>query len=156
MSRKEDNTRVVARNRRAKFDYHLELKVVAGIALVGTEVKSLREGRSSLDQAYARIDDDEVWLVGANIPEYPGASWGGHKPQARRKLLLKRREIKKLKNLLQSSGKTLIPLDIHFNERGFAKVTLAVATGKKHFDKRESKKEQDARREIDRAMKRRS
>ena len=151
--KKEQDTgkgRIVARNRRASHDFHLELTVEAGIVLVGTEVKSLREGRVAIDQAFARIENDEVWLLGAHFPEYSAGSWSNHRPEAKRKLLLHRREIRKLTNLLIGTGRTLIPLDIHFGDRGHAKVLIAVAIGKKVFDKRETKKEQDAKREMDR------
>jgi SsrA-binding protein len=142
---------IVARNRRAKHDYHLELTVEAGIMLQGTEVKSLRDGKVNLEQAYARIEGDEVWLIGANFPEYGAGSWTNHQPQAKRKLLLHRREIKKLSVLLTGTGRTLIPLDIHFGERGHAKVLIAVAVGKKLYDKRQTSREKDAQREMDRA-----
>jgi SsrA-binding protein len=139
---------VVARNRRAAFDYTIEETVEAGIVLSGTEVKSLRQGRISLDQAYARIQDGEVWLLGMNIPEYNAASWTNHAPQAKRKLLLHKRQIAKIEILVVRTGRTLIPLDIHFNERGIAKVLLAVATGKKHHDKRSDERKKEADLEI--------
>lgn len=159
MAKKKDSgaaARIVARNRRAHHDYRIELTVEAGIVLQGTEVKSLRQGQVNLEQAYARIEHGEVWLVGANFPEYSSGGWTNHRPQARRKLLLHRREIGKLEALLQGTGRTLIPLDIHWSDRGQAKLLLAVAIGKKIYDKREAAKERTARIEMDRASRRRS
>lgn len=144
----DDGLKVVARNRRAKHDYTLEETVEAGIALVGTEVKSLREGTASIAQAYARISGNEVWLLGASIPEYGAGSWTNHQPERKRKLLLHRRQITKLTKAVQKSGRTIVPLQIHFNERGIAKVLLAVATGRKHHDKRQEASKREAQREI--------
>jgi SsrA-binding protein len=145
---------VVVRNRRARFDYHLELTVEAGIALQGTEVKSLRARLASLDQAWARVFDREVFLVDANIPEYLPGSWTNHLPKRKRKLLLHRSEIRKIEDLLKPGGRTLVPLEIYFTPKGIAKVLLAVATGKKHHDKREALAKKDAEREISRALRR--
>jgi SsrA-binding protein len=152
--RKPQEPIIVARNRRASHDYHLEETVECGLVLAGSEVKSLRAGRASLDEAWASLDDGELWLNDCNISEYAAASWSGHAPVQKRKMLVKKRELKKLETRVEQKQKTLIPLKLYFNERGFAKVTIAVATGKKHFDKREDIKARDAGREIARAMKR--
>jgi len=141
----------VCRNRRATHDYEIHDRIECGVVLVGTEVKSLREGHASLDDAYARIDDGEVWLVGAEIPEYPFGNRLNHKPKRTRKLLLHRREIDKFAGKASERGFTLVPLRMYF-KGGKAKVELAVAKGKQTHDKRESVKKADARREIDRAM----
>ncbi len=146
--------RVVARNRRAKFDYHIELTVEAGIELQGTEVKSLRAGLVSLDQAWARVEGGEVWLVDVNINEYASGSWVNHAPKRKRKLLLHRREIAKLEGLLESGSKTLVPLEIAFSERGYAKVLIGVGTGRRKFDKRDVLAHKEARREIAKVMRR--
>jgi len=148
--KKQDPSNVVARNRRARHDYEVEETVEAGIVLGGTEVKSLRLGRASIEQAYARVQDREIWLIGANFPEYAGASYNNHRPQARRKLLLHRRQIKKIMARLQGSGRTLVPLQIHFNERGIAKVLIGLARGRRHHDKRQAQAEREARREVER------
>lgn len=148
----DPEVKVVARNRRARHDYNVEETVEAGIVLVGTEVKGLRSGQASIRQAYARIDKDEVWLLGAHIPVYGAASWTNHDPDRRRKLLLHRRQIKKLARAVQVAGRTLVPLQIHFNARGIAKVLLALAIGKKRHDKRDRESHREAQREISRTM----
>lgn len=145
---------VVARNRKARFEYHLIEKVEAGIALTGTEVKSLRVGKASLEEAYAHLDKGEVWLLGCDIPEYLQANRMNHKPKRPRKLLLHRQEIRKLATKVAEKGLTLVPLQLYF-KRGLAKVELCVARGKKTFDKRESLKKQDAKRDMDRSLRRR-
>lgn len=148
----EPDVKVVARNRRAKHDYNVEETVEAGIVLVGTEVKSLREGQASIRQAYARVEGDEVWLLGAHIPEYGAASWTNHDPDRKRKLLLHRRQIKKLARAVQIAGRTLVPLQIHFNDRGIAKVLLALVIGRRHHDKRDQESKKEAQREISRTI----
>ena len=145
---------VVARNRRARYEYDLLEKVEAGIVLTGTEVKSLRTGKASLEEAYAAIDRDEVWLYGCDIPEYLQANRLNHKPKRPRKLLLHRHEIDKLIAKASEKGLTLVPLSLYF-KKGIAKVELCVARGRKLYDKREALKTQDAKREIDRAVRRR-
>ncbi|MAG57818.1 MAG: SsrA-binding protein [Planctomycetes bacterium] len=147
-----DGNVVVARNRRARHDYEVEETVEAGIVLAGTEVKGLRAGRAAIDQAYARIVNGEVWLIDANIPEYAAASFMNHRPQARRKLLLHRRQIQKIETRLQGSGRTLIPLQIHFTERGIAKVVIAIARGRRRQDKRSEAAKREAGREIQRSL----
>ncbi|MFI5456527.1 MAG: SsrA-binding protein SmpB [Isosphaerales bacterium] len=150
----ESGVKIVARNRRARHDYELMEKVEAGLVLTGTEVKSLRNGKANLEDAYADVDGGEVWLKGCDIPEYLQANQMNHVPKRPRKLLLHRREIAKLENKTGEKGMTLIPISIYF-KKGIAKVELFVARGRKTFDKREAIKKQDAKRDIDRAMRRR-
>lgn len=142
---------LVAQNRKARHDYHLGDRFEAGMVLLGTEVKSLREGRCSLAEAFATVDEGEVWLRNAHIPEYSMGHSTNHAPRRNRKLLLHRREIDKLERASQESGKTIVPLAIYFSD-GYAKVELAIATGKKDWDKRQAIAERDANREAQRAM----
>ena len=146
--------RVVARNRRARFEYELLDRLEAGLVLTGTEVKSLRNGKASLEESYAGVDRGEVWLLGCDIPEYLQANRMNHKPKRPRKLLLHRREILKIAAKASERGLTLVPLQIYF-KKGLAKVELCVARGRKLHDKRDALKKQDAKREIDRALRRR-
>ncbi len=148
---KDDGSiKVVARNRRARFEYDLLDKIEAGIVLTGTEVKSLRTGKASLEEAYASIDGEEVWLNGCDIPEYLQANRMNHKPKRPRKLLMHRAEITKFAAKATDRGMTLIPLQIYF-KNGIAKVEISIAKGRKNYDKRDAIKQQDAKREIDRA-----
>lgn len=146
-----DGTVNVCRNRRALHDYEITDRIECGIVLVGTEVKSLRDGHANLEDAYARIDDDELFLIGAEIPEYLFGNRANHKPKRTRKLLLHRREINKFAATADQKGLTLIPLRLYFKD-GKAKVELAVGKGKQAHDKRESLKSANARRDIDRAL----
>jgi SsrA-binding protein len=146
--------KIVARNRKARHEYELLEKVEAGIVLTGTEVKSLRGGKANLEDAYAEIDKGEAWLLGCDIPEYLQANRMNHVPKRPRKLLLHRREIDKLATKSGEKGLTLVPLSIYF-KKGMAKVELSVARGRKSYDKREAIKQRDAKRDIDRAMRRR-
>ncbi len=146
--------KVVARNRKARHEYELLEKVEAGIVLTGTEVKSLRNGKANLEDAYADINQGEVWLQGCDIPEYLQANRMNHVPKRPRKLLLHRREIDKLEAKSGEKGLTLVPLSVYF-KKGMAKVEIAVARGRKTYDKREAIKQQDAKRDMDRAMRRR-
>jgi SsrA-binding protein len=145
--------RTVAENRRARFDYHLDEIFDAGVALVGSEVKSLRDGRASIQDAYAAEQGGEIWLINSHIPEYHGANRFNHEPRRQRKLLLKHKEIDRLVGALKRGGVTLVPLTIYFNERGRAKVKIALARGKKLHDKRETEKERDWKREQHRLLK---
>jgi len=147
----DEDIRLVTRNRRAFHDYEILDRIECGIALVGTEVKSLRDGHASLEDAYAKIDGGEVWLVGSEIPEYAMGNRLNHKPKRTRKLLLHRREIEKFAGKASQRGFTLVPLRLYFKQ-GRAKVEIAVAKGKQSHDKRESLKKADAQREISRAM----
>ena len=146
-----DGTVNICRNRRATHDYEILDKIECGLVLVGTEVKSLRAGYGNLEDAYARVDDGEVWLIGAEIPEYEFGNRLNHKPKRPRKLLLHRREIDRFAGKASDKGLTLVPLRMYFKE-GRAKVELAVAKGKQTHDKRESLKKTDAKRQIDRAL----
>ncbi len=155
MSKKppEPQRRII--NKKARHDYHILDTLEAGIALTGTEVKSLRAGQAQLTDSFIRIDNGQATLVGAQIDRYPPATDRNHDPQRKRRLLLHKREIRKLEPQLTQKGTTLVPLTIYFNDRGLAKVELAVATGKREFDKREDLRKRDHQREIDRAMRRR-
>lgn len=150
----DSGIKTVARNRKARHEYELLEKVEAGLVLTGTEVKSLRNGKANLEDAYAEIDKGEVWLLGCDIPEYLQANRMNHVPKRRRKPLLHRREIAKLDSKSGEKGLTLVPLSIYF-KKGIAKVELSVARGRKTYDKREAIKKQDAKRDIDRATRRR-
>lgn len=144
--------RVVAQNRRARHDYFIDENVEAGIILVGTEVKSLREGRGNLQDAYAGEMQGELYLFNAHIPEYGPAQRFNHELKRPRKLLVRKRERDKLLGKVKRDGMTLIPLSIYFNDRGFAKVDLGLARGKKAHDKRETIKARDWQREKARVM----
>jgi SsrA-binding protein len=144
----------VCRNRRASHEYEIIDTIECGLVLVGTEVKSLRDGHATLEDAYAKIEGNEVWLVGAEIPEYPFGNRLNHKPKRTRKLLLRRSEIGKFAGKASQRGFTLVPLRLYF-KKGKAKVEIAVARGKQRHDKRESLKKAEAKREMDRATARR-
>jgi len=135
------------KNRRASYEYHILEKAEAGIVLTGSEVKSIREGKLNLSDSYARVDGGEVFLVNCHISEYKNASFG-HEPLRKRKLLLHRREIRKLEKATAEKGLTLVPLRLFFNDRGYAKVEIGVARGKQRHDKRQSMKERESEREI--------
>src|SRR3954462_1856810 len=134
---KEKGRTLVAQNRKARHDYHIHDTYEAGIVLSGTEVKSLREGRANLTDAFATVDDGEVWLRAAHIPEYSHGTWTNHTARRTRKLLMHRREIDKISRELDTKGSTLVPLSLYF-VNGYAKVELALATGKREYDKRQS------------------
>ena len=151
---KERGRKVIAQNRKARHDFTIEDVYEAGMVLVGTEVKSLRAGRASLVDGYALFENGEIWLRGVNIPEYNEGSWTNHAPTRARKLLLNRQEISKIENKLKESGLTLIPLSLYFND-GKAKVEIAIARGRKNYDKRQAIAEKDARLETQRAIGRR-
>lgn len=150
-----DKAKIVAENRRARYEYFVEERFEAGIELRGTEVKSLRTGQGSIAESYATVDGDEVWLINSHIPEYGAGSWMNHEPRRRRKLLLRGREIDKLQGAITRQGLTVVPLSIYFNSRGRAKIELALARGKKVHDKRETIKERDWKREQGRLMRQR-
>ncbi|HYE52099.1 MAG TPA: SsrA-binding protein SmpB [Azospirillaceae bacterium] len=152
MSRAEAQ-KYAAQNRRARFDYFITDTLEAGIMLVGTEVKSIRGGRASINEAYAGERDGELFLFNAHIPEYQQAGqFFQHEVKRPRKLLVRRRELAKLLNAVRRDGVTLVPISIYFNDRGFAKVELGVAKGKKKGDKREAEKERDWQRDKARLM----
>ena len=148
---RERGQQVVATNRKARHDYHIEDVYEAGIVLTGTEVKSLRAGRASLVDGYATIERGEAWLENVHIPEYVQVNWTNHSTRRRRKLLLNRVEIYKLTGKIKESGFTLVPISIYFKD-GKAKVEIALAKGKKDYDKRHALKEQQDKREAARAM----
>ena len=147
-----EKVKTVAENRRARYEYYIETVFEAGIALTGTEVKSLRFGEGSIAEAYAEVKDHQVWLVNANIPEFSHGNRYNHEPKRPRKLLLHEREINKMHGAVARDGMTLIPLSIYFNTQGRAKVELALAKGKKLHDKREVAKDRDWKREQGRIM----
>ncbi len=147
-----DKAKVVAENRRARYDYFVEERFETGIELRGTEVKALRFGEGSIAEAYAAVEGEEVWLINSHVPEYSHGNRQNHEPRRPRKLLLKGREIAKLQGAVARQGLTLVPLSIYFNTRGRAKVELAIARGKKMHDKRDTEKERDWKREQGRLL----
>ncbi|OCC23045.1 SsrA-binding protein [Croceicoccus estronivorus] len=147
-----DKKKTVAENRRARFDYHIDETFEAGIALTGTEVKSLRFGEGSIAESYAEIKGGEAWLINSNVPEFSHGNRYNHEPKRPRKLLLHEREIARLQGAVERKGMTLVPLSIYFNSRGRAKVELALAKGKQAHDKRASIKERDWKRDKARLM----
>jgi SsrA-binding protein len=148
---KEQGRKVVASNRKARHDYIIEDTYEAGIALMGTEVKSLRMGRASLIDGYAAWRGDELWLEGVHIPEYIQGTWTNHTPRRRRKLLLHRSELAKIARKSSESGHTIVPLQLYFKD-GLAKVEIAVAKGKRQYDKRHALRERQDNREAQRAL----
>jgi SsrA-binding protein len=150
----DQGMKMIARNRRARHDYQIESVYEAGLVLTGTEVKSLRAGRASLSDGFGQISDHEIWLHNVHIPEYTLGTWTNHEPRRTRKLLMHRREIDKLESETAERGLTLVPLALYFKD-GKAKVELALARGKRSYDKRHDLAERDAAREIDRALRRR-
>lgn len=152
---REQGRKVVAANRKARYDYSILSTYECGLVLVGTEVKSLRAGRASIVDGFATIKDGEVWLHGVHIPEYEHGNWTNHEPRRVRKLLLHRHEIERLEAKTKQSGLTLIPLQLYFKD-GYAKVELALAEGRKTRDKRHAIRERESKREADRAVGRRN
>lgn len=148
-----DYKNIVIRNKRATYDYEILEDYVAGIVLAGTEIKSLRLGKASMVDCYGYFDRGELYIRGLNISEYHWGSYNNHQPKRDRKLLLSRRELNKLQRALQDKGLTIVGLRLFINDRGLAKLVVGLARGRKHFDKRDYIKEKDARREMDRAMK---
>ena len=144
--------KVVAENRKARFNYAIEDTFEAGIALTGTEVKSIRNGKTTIAESYADPKDGEIWLINANIPEYLQGGRFNHPPKRARKLLLHRRQIDKLAGAIEREGMTLVPLKLYFNEKGRAKIELALARGKKLHDKRETEKKRSWERERGRLL----
>jgi SsrA-binding protein len=152
----EANFKIVADNRRARYNYEIGEKFEAGIALTGTEVKSLRTGKATIAESYAGVDRaGEMWLYNANIPEYFAGNRFNHEPKRPRKLLLKSREISKLAQGVEREGMTVVPLRLYFNARGRAKIEIALAKGKQMHDKRETEKKRDWAREKSRLMRER-
>ncbi len=149
-----DNT--ICRNRKASFRFELLDRFECGLVLCGTEVKSLREHACKIDEAYARLHDGELYLLGCHISPYSHGHGSNHDPVRPRKLLLHKREVAKIKSKIEQGGLTLVPLRVYFNERGLAKITVALARGKKLSDKRQDHRARDHKREMDHALKRRS
>lgn len=135
--------RVAANNRRARHNYEIEDTIEAGIVLTGSEVKSLREGRATIAESYAKAENGEIWLINATIPEYKQAGPFNHEPARPRKLLLKQREIARLIGATERAGMSLVPLKLYFNNRGIAKLEIGLGKGKKHYDKRDTEKKRD-------------
>ena len=151
---KEQGRKMIAQNRKARHDYHVEDTWEAGLVLTGTEVKSLRQGRATLVDGFAEVDDHEVGLHGVHIPEYTQGTWTNHAARRRRKLLLNRSEIEKIERKITDQGDTLVPLSLYFKD-GRAKVELALARGKKSYDKRHALAERQAHREAQQEVGRR-
>lgn len=156
MSKKPEKPKrqAVVVNRKARFRYEILERLECGIVLKGTEVKSLRNHQASLEEAFARVQNEEFWLCGCHIGPYEQGNIQNHEPTRPRKLLARKREIRKWIPQVQAKGLTIVPLDIHFNDRGLAKVTLALVRGKSLGDKRQDMKKRDHQREMDRAMRR--
>ena len=148
----DDDRKIVADNRKARFSYSIESTMEAGIMLMGSEVKSLRNGRATIAESYAHAKDGEIFLVNAHIPEYTQANRFGHEPRRVRKLLVHKREAAKLAMAIQREGLTLIPLKLYFTPKGIAKLELGIAKGKKTHDKRETEKHRDWQRDNARLM----
>lgn len=151
---KEQGRKLIAQNKKARHEYHLEDTYEAGLVLTGTEVKSLREGRASLVDGFAEVHDGEIWLHGVHIPEYTQGTWTNHTARRKRKLLLNRQEIDKIETRVNERGLTIVPLSLYFKD-GRAKVEIALAKGKKTWDKRQVLAERQANREQEQALGRR-
>jgi SsrA-binding protein len=152
LAKKQEGRKVVAQNRKALHEYFIDERYEAGLVLSGTEVKSLREGRSTIGDAHAGEMQGDLWLFNAYIPEFHGGNQFNHETRRPRKLLMRRRQIESLKGAVQRKGLTVVPLSIYFNERGWAKVELGLARGKKMVDKREAEKERDWQRDKQRLL----
>ena len=156
MAKKDTGRQIVANNKKARHDYHVLDTYEAGLALMGTEVKSLRMGRASLVDGFCQLTDGELWLENVHIPEYLQGSWTNHSARRRRKLLLHRNEIEKIAQKTRESGFTIVPLSLYFVDGRRAKVEIAVAKGKREYDKRQALREQQDNREAQRAMRHRN
>ncbi len=148
---REKGRKLIAQNKKARHDYSIEDVYEAGMVLVGTEVKSLRAGRASLTDGYATLDNGEVWLRGVHIPEYTQGTWTNHEPRRARKLLLNKDEVKRIAAKVKDTGVTLVPLAMYFQD-GYAKVEIAVAKGRRAYDKRQAIAERESKRETERAL----
>lgn len=147
------SSQINIKNKRASFEYHLLDKYVAGLQLLGTEIKSIREGKANINDSFCSFYEDGLYIRNMHIAEYSFGSFYNHEAKRDRKLLLTKRELKKLKDKGEEKGFTIVPLRIFINERGYAKIEIALAQGKKDYDKRETLKERDSKRELDRVMK---
>lgn len=153
MAKQQEKSAMIVQNRRARHDYAIEDRYEAGLVLTGTEVKSLREGRASLAESFVSIDRrGEMWLEGANIPEYLNGTWNNHAPKRKRKLLLHAAQIAKLSRQIEAKGYTIVPLSLYFNDDGRVKTEIALARGKKEYDKRQALREEQDKREALRVM----
>ena len=153
MAARDDGRKVVAENRKARFEFRIDEDIEAGLALTGTEVKSLRKGQANIAESYASVEGGELWLINSYIPEYPGAGpFFQHEPRRKRKLLVSKRELHKLAIALERKGMTIVPLELYFNAKGRAKLKLALAEGKKLHDKREDAAKRDWNRQKARLM----
>ena len=153
--RSDPNSKVAAENRKARFNYEVLDTIETGLVLSGTEVKSLRGGHANIQESYASAENGEIWLINSYLPEYLQGNRFNHEPRRRRKLLVSKRELARLAQSVEREGMTLVPLKVYFNDRGRAKLLLAVARGKKLHDKRESEKQRDWNREKGRLLKER-
>lgn len=151
----EQGTNIIAKNKRAVFDYNLIQKFSAGMVLTGTEVKSIRGGKVSIGEGYCFFRKGELWIRNLHIPEYSKGNIHNHAPRRERKLLLNKRELEKLLSKIKERGYTIVPIELYYNDRGFIKLDIALVTGKTKGDKREYIREKDVKREMDREMKRR-
>ncbi|MEO1015067.1 MAG: SsrA-binding protein SmpB [Pseudomonadota bacterium] len=149
---KDDGRKTIAENRRARREYEIEDVIEAGLVLTGTEVKALREGHATIKEAYASPENDGVWLINANIPEYSAGNRQNHEPKRPRKLLLSKREIARLSQAVERKGYTIAPLRLYFNERGVAKLEIGLALGRKLHDKRAAEKNRDWSRQQQRLL----
>ena len=152
MAPKRESGKLVAENRKARFNYEIEDTIEAGIVLTGSEVKSLRSGKANIAESYASDENGELYLINANIAEYAGAARDGHDPKRHRKLLLHKKEMARLLGSIQRQGMALVPLRLYFNARGIAKLQLGLGRGKKVYDKRETQKKRDWERQKGRLM----
>lgn len=148
---KEKGRKLIAQNKKARHDYHILDTYEAGLVLTGTEVKSLRQGRASLVDGFVQLDDHEAWLHNVHVPEYSQGTWTNHSARRKRKLLLHREEIEKLESKSQETGHTIVPLALYFKD-GRAKIEIALAKGKKEYDKRQTLREKQDRREAERVI----
>ncbi|GHC69037.1 SsrA-binding protein SmpB [Limoniibacter endophyticus] len=153
MAEKKTNYKVISENRKARFSYEILDTLEAGLVLTGTEVKSLRRSQANIQESYASVEGGEIWLINSYIPEYLEGNRFNHEPRRRRKLLVSKREMARLAQSVEKEGMTMVPLKLYFNERGMAKLQLAVGRGKKLHDKRETEKQRDWNREKSRLLK---
>jgi len=149
----DPNRKIAAENRKARFNYEISDVLEAGLVLTGTEVKSLREGKANIAESYASFEDGELWLINSYVPEYLQGNRFNHEPRRRRKLLMKQREMKNFFNAIEKEGMTIVPLKIYFNEKGRAKIEIALGKGKKLHDKRQTEKTRDWNRQKARLLK---
>lgn len=149
----KQQSNIVIKNRKAKFNFEFLDKFTAGIVLKGTEIKSIREGKASIAESFCEFQDGELFVINMNVEEYSHASHFNHAPKSERKLLLNKRELKKLEKEVRTSGLTIVPLTLFINDNGLAKLTIALAKGKKEYDKRETIKERDTKKKLSRIKK---